>query len=130
MVCAYGEVLGFRGVSPGLAEHNEPMRYLAERAGVGYVAPVINLGVLVSMFACTLGCVIAAARVLLLMAHHGLAPRSFAATDAEQKTPSAAGVLTAVVAFVPVAVLAGRGAKPEDIYGWLGTLAVYGFMTA
>jgi amino acid transporter len=27
-------------------------------------------------------------------------------------------------------VLSLRRAKPEDIYGWLGTLAVYGFMTA
>jgi amino acid transporter len=130
IVCCYGEVLGFRGVTPGLAEHAEPMSFLAKKAGVGFVGVVINIGVLVSMFACTLGCVIAAARVLLLMAHHGLAHSSLAATDDENRTPAAAGVLTALVAFVPVAVLSLRHARPEDIYGWLGTLAVYGFMTA
>ena len=130
VVCAYGEVLGFREVTPGLAEHAEPMKFLATQAGIGFVGWIINLGVLVSMFACALGCVIAAARVLLLMAYHGLAPKRFAVTHAIQETPSAAGLLTALLAFLPVAVLAQRHARPEDMYGWLGTLAVYGFMTA
>ncbi len=130
IVCAYGEVLGFRGVTPNLGEHKEPMQFLASRAGIGFVTPLINFGVLISMFACTLGCVIAAARVLLLMAHHGLAHKSFAVTHADKETPSAAGILTALLAFAPVAILAVHGSSPEDIYGWLGTLSVYGFMTA
>jgi amino acid transporter len=130
IVCAYGEVLGFRGVTPGLADHAQPMSFLAERAGIGFVGPVINLGVMVSMFACALGCVMAAARVLLLMARHGMAHRALAATSAKQETPAAAGVFVAVVAFVPVAILGQSGAKIDDVYGWLGTLAVYGFMTA
>ena len=130
IVCAYGEVLGFRGVTPNLGDHKLPMEFLADRAGIGFVTPLINFGVLISMFACTLGCVIAAARVLLLMAHHGLAHKSFAVTHADKETPSAAGVLTAVLAFAPVAILAIHGSPAEEMYGWLGTLAVYGFMTA
>jgi amino acid transporter len=130
MVCAYGEVLGFRGVTPGLGEHEEPMRFLAVRAGVGWAGWVINLGVLVSMLACTLGCVIAAARVLLLMAHHGLAHKRFMSTDKKQETPAAAGVFVALLAFVPLAILAQRGIKAEQMFPWLGTLSVYGFMTA
>ena len=130
MVCAYGEVLGFRGVTPGLGDHEEPMRFLAMRAGVGWAGWVINLGVLVSMFACTLGCVIAAARVLLLMAHHGLAHSRFKTTDKKQETPAAAGVFVALLAFVPLAIMAQRGIKPEQMFPWLGTLSVYGFMTA
>ena len=130
IVCAYGEVLGFRGVTPNLGEHKLPIEFLADRAGIGFVTPLINFGVLISMFACTLSCVIAAARVLLLMAHHGLAHKSFAVTHADKETPSAAGVLTALLAFAPVAILAIHGSPAEEIYGWLGTLAVYGFMTA
>jgi amino acid transporter len=130
IVCAYGEVLGFRGVTPGLGEHKEPMQFLATRAGIGIVGPVIALGVMVSMFACTLGCVIAAARVLLLMARHGMAHKSLALTHAKQETPSTAGVFIAILAFVPVAILASGGMTIEDMYGLLGTLAVYGFMTA
>jgi amino acid transporter len=130
IVSAYGEVLGFRGISPDLGQHTEPMRVLAERAGVGFAAPIINLGVLISMFACALGCVIAAARVLLLMAHHGLAHGRLTRTDRDQQTPSAAGLLVALLAFVPVAILGQRHIKPDDLYGWFGSLAVYGFMAA
>jgi len=130
VVCAYGEVLGFRGAATNLGAAKAPMQFLADRAGIGFVAPLILFGVLVSMFAATLGCVIAAARVLLLMAHDGLAHKSFAATDARQETPTAAGVLTAVLAFAPVAILLMRGVPPDDLLGWLGTLSVYGFLTA
>jgi amino acid transporter len=31
---------------------------------------------------------------------------------------------------LPVAVLAGRGASGLDVYGWLGSLATYGFIVA
>jgi amino acid transporter len=130
ILCAYGEVLGFRGAATGLSTSNAPMQFLATRAGIGFVAPFIIFGVLVSMFACTLGCVIAAARVLLLMAHHGIAHKSFAVTHAAKETPSAAGAFTALLAFAPVAILLLRGSPPDDVLGWLGTLAVYGFMTA
>ncbi len=130
VVCAYGEVLGFRGEAVGLGTSTAPMQTLANRVGIGLVAPFINFGVLISLFACALGCVIAAARVLLLMAHHGLAHKSFAAVSTQQETPSAAGAFTALLAFVPVAALALRGAPSQEILGWLGTISVYGFMTA
>ena len=130
IVCAYGEVLSFHGANPGLGESTAPMRYLSEKAGVSVAGPVIDAGVLVSMFAGTLACVIAAARVLMLMAHNGLAHGRFAKTHAEKETPGAASILAGVLAFLPVAVLAERGSSGADIYGWMGTLAVYGFLTA
>lgn len=92
--------------------------------------PVIDAGVLVSMFAGTLACVIAAGRVLMLMAHNGLAHSRFAKTHAEKETPGAASILVGALAFVPVAVLVERGSSGADIYGWMGTQAVYGFLTA
>ena len=130
VICAYGEVLGFRNITPTLADHAEPMRFLAAQAHVGFFGLAITFGVLVSLFACALGCVMAAARVLLLMSHHGLAPRRLAATDATEQTPSVAAILSALLALLPVLALILRHVKPDDIYGWLGTLAVYGFMTA
>ena len=129
IVCAYGEVLSFHGAKQGLGESTAPMRYLSEIAGVRDAGPIIDAGVLVSMFAGTLACVIAAARVLMLMAHNGLAHGGLAKTHAEKETPGAASVLAGGLAFLPVAVLAERGSSGADIYGWMGTLAVYGFLT-
>jgi amino acid transporter len=130
IVCAYGEVLSFRGATPGLGESTAPMRFLSTRAGISFAGPIIDVGVLVSMFAGTLACIIAAARVLMLMSHNGLTHRSFAKTHATRDTPAAASILATILAFLPVAILAERGSTGADIYGWMGTLAVYGFLTA
>jgi amino acid transporter len=68
--------------------------------------------------------------VLLLMAHKGLAPSFLGATHARNRTPSRAVVIAGVAAVFPVAVLAARGASGLDVYGWLGSLATYGFIVA
>ena len=130
VVCAYGEVLGFHGAATTLDASGSPMRYLSTQAGMGFVATVIDFGVLVSMFACTLACTIAASRVLLLMAHHGLAHRKLTETHAQHDTPMGASLVAALLAFAPVGVLLVKGASGADVYGWMGTLAVFGFLTA
>ncbi len=129
IVCAYGEVLGFHGSPVALGDNPAPMRYLAAGSHIGFIARVIDVGVLVSMFAATLACVIAGARVLMLMAHHGLCHKSLGKTHAEHDTPGLAGLLTGGLAVIPAAVLAARGAGGGDIYGWMGSLAVFGFLT-
>jgi amino acid transporter len=130
VVCAYTEVLGFRTAATALGESANPFRALSTQAGVPWLGPIIDAGVLVSMFAATLACVIAASRVLLLMAHEGLASKRLTATSVQHETPAAAGILAAILAFLPPAALALRGTSGADIYGWMGTLAVYGFLTA
>jgi amino acid transporter len=130
IVCAYGEVLGFRGAPVSLGQSTAPLRYLSLQGGIRLVGPVIDAGVLVSMFAATLGCIIAAGRLLMLMAHHGLVHRLFSRTHSRHETPLMASLLAAVLAVAPVTVVAERGASGADIYGWMGTLAVFGFLTA
>lgn len=130
IVCAYGEALGFRGAPISLGQSAAPLRYLAAQDGISAVGPVIDAGVLVSMFAATLGCIIAAGRLLMLMAHHGLVHQLFSRTHSRNETPAMASLLVAVLAFVPVAIVAERGASGADIYAWMGTLAVFGFLTA
>ena len=130
LICSYGEVLGFRGSPTSLGDSSAPFHYLSSQAGISPAGWLIDAGVLVSMFAATLACVIAASRVLLLMAHHGLAHRRLQSIHAQSETPGAASLLSAALAFLPVLVLAHRGVSGADIYGWMGTLAVFGFLTA
>ncbi len=130
IIAGYGEVLGFRNSAIALGDSVNPFRYLSTQAGIPYLGPIIDIGVLISMFAATLACVIAASRVLLLMAHHGLAPHRLTHTNTTHETPGEASILAAVLAFLPAAGLALHGISGADIYGWMGTLAVYGFLTA
>jgi amino acid transporter len=129
-VCAYAEVLGFRAAGQDLGTSQAPMRVLSEVAGVPLLGLVIDVGALISLFAGTLACVTAAARVLLLMAHHGLAYRGLRSTHARHETPGGALMVTGIAALLPVAILAGRGASGLDVYGWMGSLATYGFIVA
>jgi amino acid transporter len=128
--CAYAEVLGLRSVGQDLAASQAPMRVLAQVAGIPIFGLLIDIGVLVSMFAGTLACITAAARVLLLMAHNGLAHGSLRKTHARNETPGLAILVTGTAAVLPVAILAARGASGLDVYGWMGSLATYGFIVA
>ena len=129
-VCAYAEVLGFHTAGQDLGTSQAPMYVLARVGGVPVLGLLIDIGALVSMFAGTLACITAAARVLMLMAHNGLAPASLRNTHARNQTPSRAVVIAGIAALLPVAVLAARGASGLDVYGWLGSLATYGFIVA
>jgi amino acid transporter len=129
-VCAYAEVLGFHIAGQDLGTTPDQMHVVARVGGVPVLGILIDIGALVSMFAGTLACITAAARVLLRMAHDGLAHDSLRATHARNHTPSRAVVITGIAAVLPVAVLAYRGASGLDVYGWLGALATYGFIVA
>jgi amino acid transporter len=106
------------------------MRVLAGVGGVPVLGLLSDIGVLVSMFAGTLACITAAARVLLLMSHNGITHGSLRTTHARHETPGRAIVVTGIAAVAPVAVLAARGASGLDVYGWMGSLATYGFIVA
>lgn len=129
-VCAYAEVLGFHTVGQDLGASQAPMYVLAQVGGAPVLGLLIDIGALVSLFAGTLACVTAAARVLLRMAHDGLAHESLRATHPRNHTPGRAVVISGVAAVLPVAVLAARGASGLDVYGWMGSLATYGFIVA
>lgn len=127
-ICAYAEVLGFRGTGQELGTSQVAMHVLARVAGVPFFGLLIDLGALVSLFAGTLACITAAGRVLLLMAHNGLVPGSLTVTHARNATPSRTIVVTGIAAVLPVAALAAIGDSGLDVYGWMGSLATYGFI--
>jgi amino acid transporter len=129
-ICAYAEVLGFHTFGQDLGASQAPMYVLARVGGVPVLGLLIDIGALVSLFAGTLACITAAARVLLRMAHDGLAHEVFRTTHARNRTPTNAIVITGIAAVLPVAVLAARGDSGLDVYGWMGSLATYGFIVA
>jgi amino acid transporter len=128
IVAAYSEVLGFHVAGQDLGASEAPMHVLANVAGLPALGILIDVGAAVSLFAGTLGCITAAARVLLLMAHHGLAHRTFRTIHPRNETPTIAVLATGTAAVFPVAVLAYRGSSGLDVYGWMGSLATYGFI--
>ncbi len=130
ILAAYTEVLGFHVAGQDLGTSDAPMHVLAIVARVPVLGILIDIGAAVSLFAGTLGCITAAARVLLLMAHNGLAHGTFRTTHPHNDTPTIALLATGTAAVLPVAILAFRGSSGLDVYGWMGSLATYGFIVA
>jgi amino acid transporter len=130
MLCSYSEVLGFRGETNRLSDSTSPLHLLAAKAGISPLGIGIDFGAAISMVACVLACTTAAARVLMRMAHAHLLPGFLEQTNRRHGTPGAAIALAAGLMFVATAGLAMRGAVGSDMYDWMGSLAVFGFLTA
>lgn len=130
MLCSYSEVLGFRGESSKLSDSTSPLHLLARKAGVSPLGVAIDCGAFVSMFACILACITAAARVLMRMACASLLPHVLERTDARRGTPSAAVLLSGLSMFAATAILSLRGSSGSEMYDLCGSLSVFGFLTA
>ncbi|WP_263357512.1 APC family permease [Acidicapsa ligni] len=130
ILCSYSEVLGFHGETGKLSDSASPLHVLARKAGVSPLGTAIDIGAFVSMFACVLACTTAASRVLLRMSHSGLIPDIFGRTHKKFGTPGAGVVLTSIVMLAVTLGLALRGVAGTDMYGWLGSISVFGFLTA
>ena len=130
VVVSYSQVFGFQGTQPGFAKSQAPLPDLAGIVGVGFLAPVIDLGIVASMFACTLACINAASRMAFTMTHDGMGVAHLGRAHERHMTPHVAIWVVAVpMALVPlVLVLAGR--NPVEATGWAGTVATFGFMLA
>ena len=130
MVCSYSEVLGFKGESSKLSDSTSPLHLLAAKAGISPLGVGIDIGAAVAMFACVLACTTAAARVLMRMAHGKLLPNALERTNKRHGTPGVAVAVSAGLMFFATAALALRGVAGSDMYDWLGSLSVFGFLTA
>jgi amino acid transporter len=129
ILCAYLETFGMNTAHQKLGESTAPMRVLATLAGVNLLGPLIDVGALVSMFACTLACITAAARVLMRMGQNGLVHNRLGTAHHKNATPGTAVLVTSFLTALPVVGLSLHGITGFDIYGWMGSLAVYGFIT-
>ena len=130
MLCSYSDVLGFRGESAHLSDSTSPLHLLATKAGISPLGVAIDFGAGVSMFACVLACTTAAARVLMKMAHTGMLPKALEQTNKKHGTPGAAVAVAAGLMLAMTVGLSLRGVNGSDMYDLLGSLSVFGFLTA
>lgn len=130
MLCSYAEVMGFHGEASELSGSTSPLHLLANKAGISPLGTAVDFGAAVSMFACVLACINAAARVLMRMARGGLLPGALERTSSKHGTPGAAIVLSASLILLPAVLMNLGGFAGSDMYDLLGSLSVFGYLTA
>jgi amino acid transporter len=129
-LCAYAEVLAFHGEPQSLDKSPAPLHVLAQQIGLPLIVGTLtDLGAVLSFFSCFLACITAAARVLFLMGRHGALHSLLGEAHEANQTPHRAVLLASVAAFLPAAIMTLRGMNLFDIYGLIGTLATFGFVT-
>src|SRR5580704_9620509 len=109
-LCAYAEVLAFRGEAQGLDQNAAPLHVLAQQLGFPpIVGTLTDLGAVVTFFSCFLACITASARVLFLMGRNGALHSVLGEAHEANQTPHHAVLLSSAVAFVPAGIMTLRG---------------------
>jgi amino acid transporter len=126
---AYTLVAAYRTTSTSLAEANAPLVDMAKAAGVPRAAMLLVAAVLVGQFACTLASVNAAARVMYSMAQHNFFHVSTGKAHELHATPHVAVTVCSLTALVgPLALVQLWRQHVMDVFGYLGSLATFGFL--
>jgi amino acid transporter len=130
VVMSYLEVLGFSGLATPFNKSAAPTSDLADAAGVGFLGLLILIGSMVSLFACTLACINAGARILYSMGQHGIVHHRLGHAHGTNQTPYMAVTTSCFIVFLLPMLTTMFGVKPLDNYAYAGTIATYGFLVA
>ena len=125
-VLAYFMVFGMGDDTATLGASSAPFGDVAARAGLRWGSTIVYLAAMLSVFACALASINAAARLLYSMGKYGFLHRSMGLIHDQHRTPHRAvlccGVLLAVICLglLPAGLL--------NAFGYAGTLASFGFV--
>ncbi|MCD2173593.1 APC family permease [Rhizobium sp. C4] len=130
VISSYGLTKAFHGLPVSLDKAEAPLTTAAGQLGISFVGSLIDLGVALSFFACTLGSLNAGGRVLFALSRHGLFHKSASSAHAVNATPHVAVTILAIIAAFLSLALTQSGYGLLDTFGLLGTIATYGFLFA
>jgi amino acid transporter len=128
IVTSYVIVLGFSAGGQSLADNEAPLNTLASAMGWGGLGTLIDIGILLSFFSCTLASINSTARILFAMSHHGLVSDALGQSHAENRTPHVAVGLSALITFGVPSALYASGISAFECQGYFGTLCSFGFI--
>jgi len=128
LLMAYIVTLGFKGTDGNLGQTEAPFDFLAPRTGYPIFGVLINVGTLLSFFACTLACINSTARIVYSMSLHGLFHDALAEAHSINKTPHVAVVLSALITLIFPTAAVLFGITAFEAQGHFGTLASFGFL--
>jgi amino acid transporter len=123
---AYLMVFGIGNDTATLGKSAAPFGDVAAKAGLGWASVVVYFAAMISVFACCLASINAAARLLFSMGRYQFLHRSMGLVHDTHRTPHRAillcgGLLAVIcVAMLPAGFL--------DAFGYAGTFASFGFV--
>jgi amino acid transporter len=129
LAMSYVVIMAFKGSGRDLGQTLVPFTYLAQAAGWPKLALVVGIGITLSFFACMLGCLNAAARVLYSMSRQGHFFAAFGVVHPANATPHRAIALVGTAAIVLPTALAASGVGLDTGMAYGAQLASLGFIS-
>jgi amino acid transporter len=130
LIASYGLVAAFQNRTPSLSDADAPLSVLATSLQLGWLSMFINAGVALSFLAAFFSSMNAGARVLYAFSRQGLFHSAAGVAHQVNATPHVAVSLIALFSIVVGLLFTLAGARLFDSYGWLSSVATYGFLLA
>jgi len=130
IVAAYIQVVGFKASGDALAQSSSPLGSLAADAGVGWLGPVVDLGIVLSALACTSASLNAASRIVFNLGREGVLPAAVGDAHRRFSTPHVAILVLAPIAYLVTVVLVLTGTDGLTIFGVTAAVATFGYLLA
>lgn len=124
------QTTGFRAANVALGEDVTPVSALSAYYGVGWITPILDIGVAASFFACALASSTALVRVLLALAIDGVIPATVGHTHSRFKTPHIAIYTAMPVLTIGPIILLLAGATSKQAVGILLAVSAGGYVLA
>jgi amino acid transporter len=128
VVVSYSQIYGFAGVKGGILGSTAPLPDLATQTGIGFFAYILDIGIVCSMFACTLACMNAGSRLIYSMARDGMGHATMSSVHRVRSTPHIAIAVAAVPMIAVPIVTTIINESAVNATGWVGSVATFGFM--
>ena len=128
VVVSYSQIYGFGNVKGGILASTAPLPDLATDTGIGFFAYILDLGIICSMFACTLACINAGSRLIYSMARDGMGHPALGIVHRVRNTPHIAIAATALPMIAVPILTTILSESAVNATGWVGTVATFGFM--
>ena len=128
VVVSYSQIYGFAGVKGGILGSAAPLPDLATQTGIGFFAYILDIGIVCSMFACTLACINAGSRLIYSMARDGMGHATMSSVHRVRSTPHIAIAVAAVPMIAVPIVTTIINESAVNATGWVGSVATFGFM--
>lgn len=126
---SYVEVFATRHASVSLATLSAPLTFISKAYGVSFFKIPVAIGAMVSFFSLSLSCLNAGSRIIYPMAHHMVFPRHLGRSHRTNRTPHIA-ITAYILVILSVPSILSAFTDPLTIFGYAGTLAAFGFLTA
>jgi len=130
LFAAQTQVIGFATTPGGLAGQPEPVLVLATAQGWAWVPALLDVGLIMSFFACALATTTALVRIMFSLARDGVAPRALGHTHSRFRTPYVALAVGLPLVVVALVAQLAAGIPVGIALVTLLTLATCGFLVA